>query len=154
MRLLRLAANPLLAVSVVVVAVAAAARFGSMEGEITIDETVAAIGGSPVAGTVVETMFPLGTHATATTDASGRCQLLIVPGTISMHVRAPAAARLVDGYADIGFREASFTQDFQLQLGYLVSGAVKLPDGTAAASGLEMVPSPISFAAAATSTDA
>lgn len=143
--------DPFLAAVVALAAVAAYSAMGSAarEGELTISGTVTDGGGASVSGATVEAMYPWGIQSTVTTDGTGAYQLTIGSGSIALHVRAPVAARLADGYVDAGFREASFTQDFQLQSGYLVSGSVKLPDGTSAGGSLTVLLNPVSFKPAA-----
>jgi hypothetical protein len=115
------------------------------EETISVSGTVTGSGGPAVAGALVEALFPWGLQATATTDAEGRYQLSITPGPISLHVRAPVVERLSDTFVDIGFREQSFTQDFQLQPGHLLGGSIRMPDGGAAAAGVGVLLHPVSF---------
>ncbi|MFV2072373.1 MAG: carboxypeptidase-like regulatory domain-containing protein [Thermoanaerobaculales bacterium] len=117
----------------------------SHEENFTISGTVTGPGGAAVSGATVEVRFPWGLQGATTTDSGGRYQLSVSAGPISMHVKAPVAARLADSFVDVGFTETSFTQDFQLRSGFLLSGFVHMPGGSAAASGLTVQVDPMTF---------
>ncbi len=118
----------------------------SPQATITISGTVTGPGNSPVAGAHVSAWLSTGQEAHTTTDAAGKYVLNLPPGMVAMHIGPPLAARLAEKYRDLGQQNSSFTQDFALAAGHLLSGSVRLPGGSPPEADLWVNFVPVSFA--------
>ncbi len=116
-----------------------------LQTTITVSGTVTGPGSVPVVDAHVEAWLPTDEGASAITNAAGFYELTIPPGDIAMSVQPPLASRLAQRNIHIGYRDASFTQDFEVVAGYLLAGTVLLPNGDPPDTELWVGFDPVSF---------
>ena len=129
-------------------AVAAVALHGAAAdvATITFDGAVLGPDGSAVSGVAV-TVFGGGGDVSTTTDAEGEFTAQVPAGRLSILLRAPLDLRLAIKLLDLGSHDASFSASIDLARGYLLSGTVVGPTGSALAAkwSLDVVPTSFSL---------
>jgi hypothetical protein len=96
---------------------------------ITVSGTVTGPGGAPVAGAAVDAWVADDVGSATITDATGFYEVTLPGGDVAMAVWPPLASRLSARSVHIGYRDTSFTHDFEVVAGHLLAGTVLMPDG-------------------------
>jgi hypothetical protein len=112
---------------------------------ITISGTVTGPGGVPVAGANVSAWLPIDEGDSTTTNTSGFYELTLPAGDIAMCICPTLASRLAQRNIHVGYRDTSFTRDFEVVAGYLLAGAVLLPNGDPPETEFWVAFNPMSF---------
>jgi hypothetical protein len=120
-------------------------ELATVSSSITVSGTVTGPGGQPVADTDVYAWLLTDEGDHTITNAAGFYELTLPPGDIAMSVQPPLASRLAQRNIHIGYRDTSFTQDFEVVAGYLLSGTVLLPNGDPPGTELWVAFDPVSF---------
>jgi hypothetical protein len=102
----------------------------ALADQITVSGHISVPGGGPAQGIEVEAQSIGGEGGSAVTDASGWYSVEIAAGVIAMHLVPPLESRLAEFHGWIGQQDSSFTWNFTLRAGVLISGSAMLPDGT------------------------
>ena len=97
---------------------------------ITVSGHITDPGGASVSGVEISVHAFGGQGALTTTDATGYYSVVVSPGAIMIRLRPPQETRLAQYNGWIGVYNASFTWDFALLAGALISGQAEMPDGS------------------------
>ena len=119
----------LILVTFLVILTLTTATADQQQATITVTGTVTGTGSVPIAGATVGAWLPTDEGDSTITNAAGFYELTLPPGDIAIHVRPPLASSLAERYIHVGYRDTSFTQDFEVVAGHLVAGIVRLPNG-------------------------
>jgi len=97
---------------------------------ITVSGHITDPGGAAVPGVEMSVITFGGQGALTTTDAAGYYSVVVSSGAILIQLKPPRETRLAQYNGWIGEYSASFTWDFALLAGTLISGMAEMPDGS------------------------